>query len=813
MAGRERLRTAVASRTWVAAALLSAVLLAGGGVPRPAAADEAPLAPPGSAPLPEELAARLWASYEAKGPGYRPRTEHLRADGAPLYVNRLILEDSPYLQQHAHNPVNWYPWGAEAFAAARREGKPIFLSIGYSTCHWCHVMEEESFDDEETARLLNEGFVAIKVDREQRPDVDVVYMTAVQLITGRGGWPMSSFLTSGGKPFFGGTYYPREQFGRLLRRITQLWRDQQPQLIRQAETLAERVALVTTTSGEVAEVGDRLLSQAVEESLSRHDDRLGGFSPAPKFPHEPELLFLLDRALRTDDRRALAAVRLSLDRMARGGIYDQVGGGFHRYSTDARWLVPHFEKMLYNQAHLGRAYLAAAWLTGNPFFERVARQTLDYVLRDMTSPDGAFYSATDADSEGAEGVFFLWTPKQIRAALPAADAELAMRVFGITEDGNFEGASILTLPEPLAAVAAGAGIPLSDLLPRIDGIRASLHEAREGRAHPLRDDKIVTAWNAMMITTLAQAGVVLEEERYRDAAVAAADSLWARNRREDGGLWRAHLDGASSVEASQNDYAYLVEALVTLYDLTRQPGFLERACEVADVMIRDFWDEAAGGFYLSRDDHGGRLPVRPKSAHDGAIPSGNSVAVRSLAMLAVRTGRSDYRRRAEGTIAAFSSQIRRQPTAFAYMLLGVTELLHGGAGPTDYGADGVVRAQVSQNADGASPSRRLTVRLDIADGWHVNSDQPAGEHLIATRLGTDREGLTLIDVRYPDAEWVTLGFQADPLSVFQGTTTIEADVESPEELLAIRLDLTVQACNDRQCLKPETLTLELPAGS
>jgi len=825
---------------WLIAANLAMVLTSAcGPLPAPAKAEnQIPETPPGSVPLSQDLAAELWSAYEAKGPDYLPRTEHLRADATPIYVNRLILEDSPYLLQHAHNPVNWYPWGAEAFETAQREGKPIFLSIGYSTCHWCHVMEKGSFEDQETALLMNESFVNIKVDREQRPDVDEVYMTAVQLMTGRGGWPMSSFLTSDGKPFFGGTYFPRDSFRELLRKAAGAWRDQRPKLVEQAIGIAARVALVSAASGEAVEVGSDLVGEAVRQSLVRHDDRLGGFSPAPKFPHEPQLLLLLERSLRSDDRDALRAATITLDRMARGGIYDQVGGGFHRYSTDAKWLTPHFEKMLYNQAHLARAYLEASRITGDVLFERVARQTLDYVLRDMTSSAGAFYSATDADSEGREGEFFVWTPGQIRGALAPADAELAIRVFGITDRGNFEGKNILNLPAPLAEVAVSNGLPLPELLARLDRIRTKLFEVREQRIHPLRDDKIVTAWNGMMITTLARAGEVLGEPRYVEAAVRAAAFLWEHNRRPDGRLWRAHLDGTSSVEASQNDYAYLAEALVTLYDVTGESLFLERAAAVADVMIAWFWDDgddgvgpgrdtASGGFFMSEDDHGGRLPVRPKSASDGAIPSGNSVAVRSLAMLSARTGRLSYRQRAEATIAAFSSSIRRRPTGFAYMLLGVDELLDGAAGPLEYGARGAVRATASWDSgagssidslgdsSGGSP-RNLTVELEIADGWHVNSSRPLQENLVATRLVVDGDRLELREVEYPRGEVVSLGFQDEPVSVLQGAFSIRAQVAVAEagaeagENEVIHLGLTVQACDDEKCLRPETLALELP---
>ena len=761
---------------------------------------------------------------------YEPRTGLLLPDGRALYVNRLILEDSPYLIQHAHNPVDWYPWGPEAFEKAQREAKPIFLSIGYSTCHWCHVMERESFDDEEVARLMNENFVSIKVDREQRPDVDEVYMTAVQLTTGGGGWPMSSLLASDGKPFFGGTYFPRPAFIDLLQRASAAWREQRPQLLAQSEQLAAAVSRVTAAATAAAELGDDVLADAVEASVARHDAKLGGFSPAPKFPHEPELLFLLEWGLRNANlqtpagpaapaapaaitaRKAITAVATSLDHMARGGIYDQVGGGFHRYSTDERWLVPHFEKMLYNQAYLSRAFLAASRLTGNKLFERVARQTLDYVLRDMTSPAGAFYSATDADSEGEEGNFFVWTPAEIRAALAAPDAALAIRVFGVTDGGNFEGKNILNLPLSLPAIATELETPLAHLLVEVDRIRDRLYAAREKRIRPLRDEKILTEWNAMMITALAEAGETLDERRYSEAAKRAAEFLWQQNRRSDGRLWRVHLAGKSSIEASQSDYACLAEALVTLYDATGEASWLAEARSIADTMVARFWDGSAGGFFMSADDHGGRLPARPKSPADGATPSGNSVAVRALAMLAARTGEESYRQKAQATLAASSGQVQLQPTAFAYMLLAADELRHGGVGSLEYAARGAIRARAALGA--GETTQPLELVLDLAPGWHVNSNRPLQEDLVPTRLALAEEGagVELGLVEYPEPTTVTLGFQAEPLAVFVGKVRIRTSVQLDRsgDSRVVHLSLTLQACDEKKCLRPEELVFDLP---
>jgi hypothetical protein len=771
---------------------------------------------PGAEPHPAELRERLRAAVAEKGAGYEPRTHHFAPAGGPLYTNRLILEDSPYLLQHAHNPVNWYPWGPEAFEEAAREDKPIFLSIGYSTCHWCHVMERESFESVEIARILNERFVAIKIDREQRPDVDEIYMTAVQLMTGSGGWPLSSFLMPDGKPFFGGTYFPPQQFAQLLDRVDETWNTDRDRLLATAERLSRAVNEVTAARGKAEEVGRAAFEKAVDEILARHDADRGGFSGAPKFPHEPELLYLLDRAHRTGHREALAAVETSLDAMARGGIYDQVGGGFHRYSTDDAWLVPHFEKMLYNQAHLARAYLGAFRLTGRPFFARVARQTLDYVLREMTSPDGAFYSATDADSEGEEGLFFLWTPAELEAALPAADAGLAADLFGVTLEGNFEGENVLHLPVGFEDYARAKGMELPDLLNRVDRIRERLRQEREKRVPPLRDDKVVTAWNGMMATAFACGHEVLGDERYLEAARRAADFLWRHARRAEGELWRIHLDGGSSVPAIQEDYAYLAEALLALYDQTGEAAWLERAREVADGMLEQFWDAADGGFFMSAENGESLLIARPKSPNDGAIPSGNSVAVRALARLAARSGEPLYADRVRETLAGFSGFLGQRPSAYSYMLLGAGDLDGGELGRRQYAGGGKVRLEARAEPDGTG--YRVRVGARIADGWHVNSHEPLQQELVPTVLSVDEEkGWVLSEVSYPEPRRVKLGFQDEPLLVYEGEVVVTSRLTPPAAgddggIAVAPVTLQVQACNDEVCLRPEKVALEIPVG-
>lgn len=740
------------------------------------------------------------------GADYNPRTEHLDSDGSPKYTNRLILEDSPYLIQHAHNPVDWYAWGPEAFEAAQRDNKPIFLSIGYSTCHWCHVMERESFENPAIAKILNQYFIAIKVDRERRPDVDKTYMQAIQLIAGNGGWPMSSFLTSDGKPFFGGTYYPPEVFADLTLRVASAWADQREQLVAQGEQLSKAIAQMTNNQNAAGQLSQQAVKNAVIEALYTHDELQGGFGQAPKFPQEPLLFLLLDESERNRNNEALKAVETTLDAMSRGGIYDQVGGGFHRYSTDNEWLVPHFEKMLYNQAHLSRVFLLAWRLTGRPDFRRVATQTFDYVLRDMTDPDGGFYSATDADSEGEEGTFFLWSSDQIRASLSEQDAAFAMNLLGVSDKGNFENSNILNLPVPLEAFAEKESIQLADLFPRVDRIRETLYQAREKREHPLRDQKIITAWNGMMITSLAQAGVLLGEPRYTKAASKAALFIWQHNRKSIGNLARVHLQGSSSIDAQQEDYAYFAESLIHLYDATNEQHWLDKAIEITDGMLENFWDNEVGGFFMSPVQNQFTSMARQKDGGtDAAIPSGNSVALRVMQMLHARKANFEYSKHANSMLATFANAINRSPTNFGYMLMAANNFQHGELRAQQYIARGGVRATAKQ-----VDLNQFVIDLVIPEGWHVNSNQPLQKGLIATSVSlADSDSEWDIDeVKYPEPTIANLGFQTESLSLYQGKVQIEIELKEDDNLNhLLPLQLDIQACNDKICLPPETISL------
>jgi len=616
--------------------------------------------------MPADVAARIASAYAAKGASYLPRTHHL-VSGKPRYTNRLILESSPYLLQHAHNPVAWWPWCDGAFEEARRSGRPVFLSVGYSTCHWCHVMEVESFEDEEIARFLNQHFVPIKVDREERPDVDAVYMTAVQALTGSGGWPMSVFLSADREPFFGGTYFPARDGDRgasrgflsILREIHAVWERDPPRVRNAASMLtnAVRVALSGDAGEPAADLpGGEPIRKAVAYFERVFDPVHGGVNRAPKFPSNMPVRLLLRHHRRSQDPAALHMALFTLERMAAGGLMDQVGGGFHRYSTDERWLVPHFEKMLYDNALLAVAFLEAWQVTGRRDLARVARMTLDYVLREMTSPEGAFYSATDADSEGEEGRFFVWDERELRHLL-GPDADRFIAYYGVTPEGNFEGRNILWVQSPD-----------EDTWESLAHARASLQAARERRPHPLRDDKVLAAWNGLMISALAMGGRLLAEGRYVEAAARAARFVLDRMR-PGGRLARSFLDGVASTPAFLQDHAFLAQALLDLHEATFDPSWLEEALAMADATEQHFADPRGGWFVAGADQE--ELIAREKPTQDGAEPSGASVALLNALRLEAFTGEPRWRGIAEGALRWYAPALAEQPVALAEMLLAL----------------------------------------------------------------------------------------------------------------------------------------------
>jgi len=599
--------------------------------------------------------------------------------------NRLANETSPYLLQHRNNPVDWYPWGDEAFAAAKKLDRPIFLSVGYSACHWCHVMEHESFEDDEIAKKLNDNFISIKVDREERPDLDQIYMNAVQALTGRGGWPMSVFLTHDRRPFYGGTYWPPRArpgmpgFDNVLEAVLGAWKNNRDGVADQAEQLTDHLKQAGAAAAQAA--GGELqptLFTAAEAALSRSFDRThGGFGGAPKFPHPMDLRVLLRIGRRTGRPEPLEMAALTLDKMAGGGMYDQLGGGFHRYSVDARWLVPHFEKMLYDNAQLAVCYVEAYQATGHDRYAAVVRESLDYVLREMTGADGGFYSTQDADSEGEEGKFYVWTPGEVAEILGPDDAKTFCYCYDVSDMGNFEGHNILNLPKTIEQCAAVLKLPVDDLRNSLAIARKKLFDVRSRRVWPALDDKILVSWNGLMIDAMASAAGVLNEPRYLRAAQQAADFILTKLRRDDGRLLHAYRQGQAKFDAYLDDYACLMNALVSLYEADFNARWIDEAVRLADVMLARFVDAAAGGFFYTADDHE-QLIARNKDVYDNATPSGTGMALTALVRLGKLTGSAQYLATAEKTFRSLTEVFDKAPSAVGQSLLAFDLFL----GPT-----------------------------------------------------------------------------------------------------------------------------------
>jgi hypothetical protein len=599
--------------------------------------------------------------------------------------NRLINEKSPYLLQHAHNPVEWYPWGDDAFSAARRANKPVFLSVGYATCHWCHVMERESFEDAAAAAALNAAFVCIKVDREERPDIDAVYMAACQMVTGSGGWPLTIVMTPDKKPFFAGTYLPKESaMGRLglvdlCQKIAELWADEPQRVLESADVLAGHLGgAFQFESNPAAQPEISLVEQAVRDIARRFDEQFAGFDSAPKFPMAHRLNLLLRFAAGKNDSKVLEMTTRTLTAMRLGGLWDHVGFGFHRYATDRQWLVPHFEKMLYDQALLAVAYLEAFAVTRTPMFAQTAREIFAYVLRDMTDPQGGFYTAEDADSEGEEGKCYLWSLEEferLQKEEPAAPPWT--RIFNLTAEGNFleeatrrnTGTNILHLTRTWDDWAEELAVAPPELAERWEQFRQALYAVRAARVPPLKDDKILTDWNGLMIAALATGAQVLAESRYLEAARKAALFILERLRDEKGRLLHRFRQGETVISATANDYAFLIMGLLALFRADNDPRWLKQATLLQAEMGRLFWDPVSGGFYLTAADQA-PLPVRPKEIYDGAIPSANAVALSNLVHLGRLTGDDQWHPLSLRLVQAFGGSVRRQPSAYIHTLSG-----------------------------------------------------------------------------------------------------------------------------------------------
>ena len=765
----------------------------------------------------------------------REQIEQLPPDGGEEF-NRLIFESSPYLLQHARNPVDWWPWCDEAFDRAAELDRPVFLSIGYSTCHWCHVMERESFESDEIAAILNEHFVPIKVDREERPDLDEIYMTATQLLTGRGGWPNSVWLTPDRRPWYAGTYFPPEGrggmpgFGELLTQLAEIWDGQRDQVEAQANQLQQSIRS-SATLGDHAPVAltPALLRGAVEALSDRFDERFGGFGGPPKFPPHASLRLLLEEYERSGNERALAMATGTLDAMSRGGIHDQVGGGFHRYSTDQYWLVPHFEKMLYDNGQLAAVYALAWEATGSEEYEIAARGICDWVMRDMADPAGGFYSALDADSEGVEGKFYLWDRNEVIDVLGEETGALACDLLNIKRDGNFTDEvtgrkSDLNIPH-----LSRSGLPNEELWPFVQQAKDQLLERRNTRVWPHRDEKVLASWNGLMISGLATVGRVFDDQHYLDAAQAAAQFV-LDEMRVDGRLMRVWRDGAAKQPGYLDDYAFLAVGLLDLHEATGDEHWLNEAQALAEEMLRLFEDTRGGGLFFTAADSE-ELLARVKRPFDQAIPSGNAMAALVLVRLAAATGETQYVEAAERTLTTFSAAMQNAPTSTETMLLASARFLDLEGAEEPQSAEETsavpepdartsrgpvtVEAWASQRVADAGDEVDVALRVEVADGWHINAHEPLEDYLVPTEVElAEGERYALMQADYPEPIEIEPEFSDEPLAVYEGEAWVRLRVkvlpDAEEGNAPLRLTLTAQPCDDTSCGRPERHTLELP---
>lgn len=778
---------------------------------------------------------------------HQPDHSSEEAVGRHRHTNALIHESSPYLLQHAHNPVNWYPWGPEAFELARREDKPIFLSIGYSTCYWCHVMERQSFENEAVAEKLNANFISIKVDREERPDVDDIYMTAVQAFSGSGGWPMSVFLTPPGtkgsddaglRPFFAGTYFPpqsahgRPGFSDLLDSITTAWRVQRDEINAQAQQLTDAITQYLQHQQRSAALNPQTIQDAANQLLRNYDVEHGGFGNAPKFPTPNNLLFLLKVHENNPNPALRQAIDHSLDAMARGGMYDQVGGGFHRYSTDARWLVPHFEKMLYDNGQLVELYLKAA-VPGRESvnaddpsqYHRIARQTCEYVLREMLDPTGSFWSAQDAEVDALEGANYVWTVEEVRDAIKdRALSDLAIVMYGLDKGPNFQDphasnakpVNVLYLPTPLPELARQQGISLEELIRTKQSIDQRLLQARNQRKQPGTDDKVLTPWNGMMIAGLARAGRDLDDSRFTDAAAKAGRYILDRMRTEDGGLYRTMRKDQAKIPAFLEGYAWFMHGLIELYRTQSDRHWLD-AAEAFAMMVQHKFGAEQGGYY---DTLAGQtdLLVRTRSSYDGAIPSGNSQMIHNLIDLYEITGQEKYLNLAVRDLQSFAADLARQGAGQAHMQHALLRAIEHRPeiAPFDESASTSGKRQVvwidvqPKLIDLQYSPVTLEIQVNIGPDYHLNASQLDDQNLVPTTLELlDAPGLEL-KVKYPVGEQRRYPMSDQSLLVYEGKQVIEATIRKIEDLPAgsqPKLVLSYQVCTDHTCLEPRSVEL------
>ncbi len=761
--------------------------------------------------------------------------------------NRLSDEISPYLQLHAHNPVDWYPWGPEAIDRARREHKPIFLSIGYSTCYWCHVMERKVFSNPDIAAVMNEHFINIKVDREERPDLDEVYMTATQLMTQGGGWPNSVFLTPDLEPFYAGTYFPPEDlpgrpgFPRILDAMNTAWQDRRDYVTAHAGKVAQAIQALQRdlfVSVDSIAVDGKIIDISLERLNTRYDAQNGGFGGAPKFPPAMRLELLLFEYRRTGDEKHLAMVTHTLDVMMHSGVYDHIGGGFHRYATDSKWRIPHFEKMLYNQADLARVYLLAYVMTQNNVYRLVAEDILSYVVREMIGEDGAFFSAMDSETDAIEGQYYLWTEEEIHDVLEAK-ADLFFRTFSLAPMPEGEGA-VVYMSRSLEETASEVGIATDKLRQDVQAMKARFLTVRAKRKKPLVDTKVLTAWNGHMIDTFAYAALVTGKTAYRDIAIRAADFLLTHLRDSEGTLRRLYLDGQTKHDGFQEDYAYLIRGLTRLYRTTDDRRWLTEARTLTDRMLDIFWDGDHGGFYFTDDQE--KLIVRTKNPYDGARPSGNAMAAHALLELSRYTEQPMYRERARQLFKGFAGQMKENSGRFTFMMSAVHDYLYYQDLQTGRIQTGMQMANLESSMDllrtqtpkisalnsgakkikaslSTSPVSSLTdgvidatLAVHVDADWHLNANPASMRDLIPTSVTFNSDvPIEVISVTYPEGKEVRFAFADQPLSVYEGELVIRARLRIKAKTIPdgtqIHAVITYQACSDEVCLAPDELIM------
>ncbi|MEX2670540.1 MAG: DUF255 domain-containing protein [Phycisphaeraceae bacterium] len=753
--------------------------------------------------------------------------------------NRLIESTSPYLLQHAYNPVDWHEWNADTLAEAKRHDKPIFLSVGYSTCHWCHVMEHESFERDDVAALLNDLFIPIKVDREERPDIDEQYMLATQLSTRRGGWPNSVVLTPDGRPWFAGTYFPRPQFMQMLIQLGQAWRERRDEVEQQADRFAQaiREAGAASHATTAQPLSLAALHRGVSYFESAYDERNGGFGGAPKFPPHGALAMLLQQQRMQPDDKRLAIINHTLDAIERGGIHDHVGGGFHRYATDSRWFLPHFEKMLYDNAQLMQAYTQAFTITNEPRYRQVVARVFAWLKREMIDQQSGIYSALDADSEGEEGKYYVWTIAELADVLGPDDAEIFAAVYGTTEQGNYmdeatrerTGANVLYLPESIEAAAQTLNVDATELNDRLTAMREKLLHRREQRIRPHLDDKVLSGWNGLMFGALAQAGRTFNEPAYIEAAKAAADFVLG-HMRTDGRLHRSWRNGKTTGVGYLDDYAYVASGLLDIYKANEDPHYLQAARALIVTMIEDFHDPAAGGFYFTSGSHESLLLRAKELGGGGNMPSGNGVAASAMIRLAINTGEKRYAELAADTLNAFAGMMWSNPHGSESLLVALGEYVqaaeHHQLPPLvqelQSDADvalrrGPLRVEAYLSHDTVTPGQQLhaAIRLTLDDGLHVYANPTGSSGLTPTEITIEPPRVaTLSNVAYPEPQQLTDPILNEPMHVYQGSVTILASLhvvdDAPQGDADIRLNVKCQACDDQACLEPELIRLELP---